>query len=108
MKGIFSCYVSPHERFGRPGNAKVDLDAATGAVADRIATPRSRAPLRIIGARRRTEVISVTVSGPYLASISRHLRQLKFELWRGDLTRLGGEAIGSGEMCPLGYMSFLG
>ena len=43
-----------------------------------------------MGTRNLTAVISATAARPFLPDIPRHLRETVFELWRADLTHLGG------------------
>ena len=68
---------------------KVDHDAGRAALAALIATPWPQGLIRKVGDRRAT-VISAALARQYLSLISRHLRQLVFELYRSDSNRLDG------------------
>ena len=74
----------------------LEIDAAprrkqTSIVA-RVLIPWARDPIDGGGPRRLTVVISSAECRPFIASISRQLRQTAFELWRADPRRLAFES----------------
>ena len=67
------------------------LVAKRTALVALLATPGTRDPWTTARTPRLAVVISDASAMPYPASFSRQLRKAIFELWRADLTYLGGE-----------------